>query len=99
MAMERPVVTTRVGIARDVIEDGVSGIEIRGTDAASIREAIERALAGRDQWPRIGMEARRRALAFTPERWIRAHEQLYEAGVTQGAVAAAARLAAAQRGP
>jgi glycosyltransferase involved in cell wall biosynthesis len=78
MAMARPVVATRVGIARDVIEDGVSGISVPGTDPESLREAMTRAIAWRDRWPALGAEARRRAVAFTPERWVRAHELLYE---------------------
>lgn len=78
MAMARPVVATSVGIAPDVVEDGVSGIEIRGTDPESIREAMFRALTVRERWPQLGAEGRRRALQFTPERWVRAYEQLYE---------------------
>lgn len=78
MAMELPVVVTPVGIADDVIEDGVSGIRITGTDANSIAEAMTRALQSRDRWPQMGAEARRRALTFTPERWVAAHERLYE---------------------
>jgi glycosyltransferase involved in cell wall biosynthesis len=78
MAMARPVVATPVGIAGDVIEDGVSGIRIAGTDVDSIVDAMNRVLEQRDRWPEIGAEARRRALAFTPERWVAAHERLYE---------------------
>ena len=78
MAMRRPVVATPVGIARDVIEDGVSGFRVAGTDVDSLVEAMERAQEWRDRWPEIGAEARRRALAFTPERWVRLHERLYE---------------------
>jgi glycosyltransferase involved in cell wall biosynthesis len=78
MAMARPVVSTPVGIAREVIEDEVSGFAISGTDPDSIRAAIERALARRDRWPQVGAEARRRALAFTAERWVSNHERLYE---------------------
>lgn len=77
MAMARPVVTTAVGVAPDVIEDGVSGIEIRGTDPESIRKAVGRALALRESWADLGAEARRRASRFTPERWVRAYEDLY----------------------
>ena len=86
MAMERPVVATPVGIAGDVIEDGVSGIRINGTDVDSVLEAMNRALDLRDRWPEIGSEARRRALTFTPERWVKAHEALYQRrlGVTSG---------------
>lgn len=78
MAMARPVVATPVGIAHDVIEDGVSGIQVAGTDPESIREAMTRAIEHRERWSHLGHEARRRALAFTPERWVQAHEQLYE---------------------
>jgi glycosyltransferase involved in cell wall biosynthesis len=78
MAMGRTVVATPVGIARDVIEDGVSGFTISGTDPDSIRAAIATSLAHRDRWPALGAEARRRALRFTPERWVSAHERLYE---------------------
>ena len=78
MAMGRPTVATPVGIARDVIEDEVSGIRIHGMDAGAIEQALRRALASRDRWPAMGVEARRRALRFTPERWVREHEELYE---------------------
>lgn len=77
MAMERAVVVRPVGIARDVVEEGVSGFRVAGTDPDSLRAAIERALASRDRWPEMGEEARRRALRFTPERWAQAHERLY----------------------
>lgn len=78
MAMQRLVVATPVGIAGDVIEDGVSGILIEGTDAPAIERALRKALAAHDRWPAMAAEARRRSLRFTPERWVRAHEALYE---------------------
>jgi glycosyltransferase involved in cell wall biosynthesis len=77
MAMAKPVATTRVGIARDVIEDGVSGFEIAQTDSGSLRDAMLRTIALRERWPALGAEARRRALWFTPERWVSRHEELY----------------------
>jgi glycosyltransferase involved in cell wall biosynthesis len=78
MAMERVVVATAVGIAPDVIEDGVSGLRIAGTDVESIALGLQRALDCRERWPEMAAEARRRALSFTPERWVHAHERLYE---------------------
>lgn len=78
MAMGLPVVATPVGIARDIIEDGVSGIQVSGTDPESLRGAMMRAISCRERWPALGAEGRRRALAFTPERWVRAHERMYE---------------------
>lgn len=77
MAMRLPVVATPVGIAGDLIEDGVSGIRIPGTDAAAVAGAMSSALELRDRWPALGAEARRRALTLTPERWVHAHEELY----------------------
>jgi glycosyltransferase involved in cell wall biosynthesis len=78
MAMSLPVVCTPVGIAREVIEDGVSGITIRGTDPDSIRTAITTALQQPGRWSDLGSEARRRALRFTPDRWVSRHELLYQ---------------------
>jgi glycosyltransferase involved in cell wall biosynthesis len=77
MAMSLPTVATPVGIARDVIEDGVSGIRIRGNDEMALIDAMSRVIECRDRWQALGTEARRRALAFTPERWVRTHERLY----------------------
>jgi glycosyltransferase involved in cell wall biosynthesis len=77
MAMAKPVVSTPVGIARDVLEDGVTGIQIRGTDPDAVQEAMLRAIAWRDRWPELGASARARVLTFTPDRWVRRHEQLY----------------------
>src|SRR4051794_23792070 len=48
MSMGLPVVATPVGIAGDVIEDGVSGIRIAGTDTKHVREAMERAVECRE---------------------------------------------------
>jgi glycosyltransferase involved in cell wall biosynthesis len=78
MAMQLPVVATPVGIARDVIEDGLSGIQIYGTDPVAIAESMHRVLAARRRWSAIGVEARRRVLGFTPQRWVKAHESLYQ---------------------
>jgi glycosyltransferase involved in cell wall biosynthesis len=84
MAMALPVVATPVGIARDVIEDGISGLQIAGTSPAAIRDAMVRALSLRSHWSAIGEEARRRALQFSPERWVRAHESLYRRRLESG---------------
>ena len=54
---------------------GRQGVQI---EADSIREAITRALKWREDWPQLGAEARRRALQFTPQRWVRAYENLYQ---------------------
>ncbi len=86
MAMALPVLSTPVGIAPEVIEDGISGIEIRGTDPDALSDAMGRALASRQNWPELGAEARRRALRFNPERWVRAYEELYESWLAKSQV-------------
>jgi L-malate glycosyltransferase len=77
MAMAKPVVSRRVGIVGDVLIDGVSGIEVRGTDPRSLQDAMTRAIAVRHRWPALGAHARKQVLGFTAERWVRAHERLY----------------------
>jgi glycosyltransferase involved in cell wall biosynthesis len=91
MAMQLPVVSTRVGIAEEIIEDGVSGVLARGMDPDGIRDAIAEILAMQARWTELGTEARRRALAFTAERWVRQHEEHYEQWLTE--LDPAARLA------
>jgi glycosyltransferase involved in cell wall biosynthesis len=78
MAMQLPVVSTRVGIAEEVITDGLSGVLIDGSDPESVRTAVERMLDLRGRWPEIGSEARQRALQFTPDKWVARHELGYE---------------------
>ena len=82
MAMQLPVVSTRVGVAEEVIEDGVSGVLARSTDPEGIRDAIAEVLAMRPRWAQLGAEARRRALEFTAERWVRQHEEQYKQWLT-----------------
>jgi glycosyltransferase involved in cell wall biosynthesis len=77
MAMARPVIVTPVGIAPDIVEDDVSGFVIKGADRDALRDAMLRALASRDRWAALAMEARRRALQFPADRWVRAYEDLY----------------------
>ena len=68
-----------VGIAEEVITDGESGVLINGSDSDSIRALdIEQMLSLRERWPELGAQARRRALAFTPDKWVSRHELAYE---------------------
>jgi glycosyltransferase involved in cell wall biosynthesis/GT2 family glycosyltransferase len=77
MAMARPVVSTDVGIAGDVIEDGVSGVLARSPDPEGLASALRRMLESRDRWPQIGAEARRRVQGFTADTMVRAYEESY----------------------
>jgi glycosyltransferase involved in cell wall biosynthesis len=92
MAMGKPVVSTSVGIAEEIIEDGVSGFAAQSPEPSALAEAMTAALRRRADWAAIGREARNRAMAFTAERWVAAHMDAYERW-------AAAAAAGAQHGP
>lgn len=83
MAMGRPVVTTPVGIAEELVTHGVSGVLAKGTDVEALRRALLDMFALRAQWTLIGTEARRRALRLTPRNWVRAHERCYKHWLAQ----------------
>jgi glycosyltransferase involved in cell wall biosynthesis len=59
-----PVVSTAVGIARESIREGENGFLCPPKDPRALHEAIERALAQRDQWPAIGRKARESVADF-----------------------------------
>lgn len=77
MAMGRPVVSTPVGIAPEVVQDGVTGVLSSGTSVPELARALQDALDLRPRWSAMGHNARERASHFTPGRWVRAHEDLY----------------------
>jgi glycosyltransferase involved in cell wall biosynthesis len=77
MAMSKPVVTTPVGVAPEVIDDGVSGFLVAGTDPGSLDRALENAVSRRRDWAEIGRAARERALGFSARRWVAEHEECY----------------------
>jgi glycosyltransferase involved in cell wall biosynthesis len=77
MAMARPVVSTRVGIAPDAIEPGISGVLADGFDADALEQALRGMLSQRRRWLELGVEARRRAEAFPAAAMVKAYEALY----------------------
>jgi glycosyltransferase involved in cell wall biosynthesis len=64
LACAMPVVSTSVGIAREIIRDGSNGFVCPAKDPAALSEAVERALKQRDQWPAIGRLAREAVADF-----------------------------------
>jgi glycosyltransferase involved in cell wall biosynthesis len=84
MAMERPVVSTRVGIAPDVIESGVNGLLSAGSDRAMLERAMLEMLEIRPRWVDMGTAARGSVVGWTAERMAARYEELYEAWLVTG---------------
>ncbi len=77
MAAARPVVTTPVGIAPEVIRDGENGWIAHDSNASGLRFTIARSLESRRRWSEVGRAARQDATAFPIEAMVHAHEDLY----------------------
>lgn len=77
MLAGKPLVTSRVGIAGDLVEHGVNGILVDPTGDGAMVTGLAELLARRDEWTALGEQARRAAAPLTPERMVRAHEELY----------------------
>jgi glycosyltransferase involved in cell wall biosynthesis len=72
-----PIVSTLVFGVEDLIGDGAAGVPVT-RDAVSIAAALEHLAADPALRERLGSEARRRAIQFTPERWVAANVAAYE---------------------
>lgn len=60
MAMGKAVICTRVDGQRDLLEDGVNGLQVPPQDAPALRQAIERLWRHPEECERMGREGRRR---------------------------------------
>ncbi len=79
MAAGRAIVSTAVGAATDLIEDGVHGLLVPPGDAGRLAEAIGRFLDDRGLARRLGEAARRRALErYSREAMVRRFQDFYE---------------------
>jgi glycosyltransferase involved in cell wall biosynthesis len=72
-----PVVTTPVGIAPELVEDGINGFVVPTADTEGLRQGLVRALAARDRWAAMGAEGRRRCDRFSIVTTVAAHEAQY----------------------
>jgi glycosyltransferase involved in cell wall biosynthesis len=77
MALACPVVSAPVGIAPEVVEDGVTGVLSKDGDVDSLTGALRAALGMRDRWDEMGAAARRRALEFPASHMVESYERLY----------------------
>lgn len=58
MACGLPVISTRVGGSRDIIEDGMSGLLVEADETDQLRDAMERVLCDRQLADTLGANAR-----------------------------------------
>jgi glycosyltransferase involved in cell wall biosynthesis len=77
MAMGRPVVSTRVGIAPEAIDPGVNGLLAGDPSPAALEEALREILRRRDRWEEMGAAARRSAEGFRAAAMVKSYEALY----------------------
>jgi glycosyltransferase involved in cell wall biosynthesis len=77
MAMGKPVVSTPVGIAPEVLPDHKAGVLAAGGTPAQLQAALREALAMRRTWADMGAAGRRRAERFTIPRMVKRYEYLY----------------------
>jgi glycosyltransferase involved in cell wall biosynthesis len=94
LAAGLPVVSTAVGIAPEVIRDGVNGLVVPVRQPAALRRALEAMLARRADWPAMGALARRAAAAFPPEKMVAGYEACYTRWLAELAGAAHGRSVA-----
>jgi glycosyltransferase involved in cell wall biosynthesis len=77
MALARPVMCTRVGVAPEVLEDGQTGVLAASPEPDSLAEGLRTLLSLRPRWPAIGQAARSRVKGFTARAMAERYEELY----------------------
>lgn len=84
MAMGLPVLSTPVGIAREVISEPENGLLTRASDAAALERGLRKLIELRPRWPEMGTLARRQVGTFTAERMARRYQELYAQWLREG---------------
>jgi len=78
MACGKACVATNIPGARDIIEDGISGLLVEPENADALAKAINHLIEDKDLREKMGEAARKRVeTSFSIEREVAAHEQLY----------------------
>jgi glycosyltransferase involved in cell wall biosynthesis len=77
MAMARPVVSTPVGIAPEVITGREIGVLCSAPDPETVAAGLREMLALQDSWPELGARARRRVRGFTAASTANHYRELY----------------------
>lgn len=76
LAAGTPVISTPVGVARELVRSGETGFAFPAQDAAAMVAAIETALAARSAWPDIGQRAREAIQPYELDGVVRRYERL-----------------------
>jgi glycosyltransferase involved in cell wall biosynthesis len=76
-ALGKPVVSTDVGIARDLVRDGLNGFLVPPGDADALARALETLLRSPQCWAGMGEEGRLAVQQFAAERMVRQYEEHY----------------------
>jgi glycosyltransferase involved in cell wall biosynthesis len=77
MAMARPVLSTPVGIAREVIAPGETGLLCSSSDSSALARGLSEMLALRASWSTIGAAARSRVQGLTAASMANRYTELY----------------------
>jgi glycosyltransferase involved in cell wall biosynthesis len=77
MAMGCPVVSTPVGIAPEVVREGVTGELAADGSVGALASALSLALSRRDHWPEMGEAARKESQRFSAATMVESYERLY----------------------
>jgi glycosyltransferase involved in cell wall biosynthesis len=77
MAAGKPLLSTRVGIAPEVVTEE-TGLLVPPQDAQALSEGLERLLSIRDRWEAMGRNAQRIAARFQAPSMVAGYEALAE---------------------
>jgi glycosyltransferase involved in cell wall biosynthesis len=76
-ALGKPIVSTSVGVAEEIIEDDANGFVAKGTDQSSLTEAMVKMLAVQNRWPEMGENGKFRSEDFEVRKTQKNCDELY----------------------
>jgi glycosyltransferase involved in cell wall biosynthesis len=90
MAMEKPVVASRVGGIPDLIDQGINGLLVRPGDARELADALEKVLSDNGLARKLGKEGRKRIKdQFSADVMVQSIEKLYRELLARKGIAVA----------